>query len=81
MRQQKTRNKVEHGIDGGTYSLQPGGPPPSHVHYGPVLFCLCGHATGHGNDTWEDAGAALDRHLEEVKKPRRAVQRKRPRSS
>ena len=51
--------EAEHGIDGAVYAR--------HAHgLVPVLFCLCGFETGPGNDSWEEAGAELDEHMEQT---------------
>ena len=56
----------EHGIDGGFYDNM------AHLAKGrltPRLMCLCGYTTSPSCDTWEEAGADLDEHLEEVPAP------------
>lgn len=49
--------KDDHGIEGGAYRRGPDGKTPT-------LFCLCGHEAD--GATWEEAGAALDAHLEKA---------------
>jgi hypothetical protein len=51
--------EIEHGIDGGAYSHEGAG---IFTHN---LFCLCNFVAE--GDSWENAGAILDEHLEEVK--------------
>ena len=56
--------KINHGIGGGYYDntarLAKGG------RMAPRLYCLCDYVTSPGCDTWEEAGADLDEHLEET---------------
>jgi hypothetical protein len=51
------KEEQEHGPEQAAYMLT--GPGP----YQPTIICMCGEACS--ADTWEDAGAEFDRHLEE----------------
>lgn len=55
-----------HGIAEALYVGGPGVP-----YYKPYIECLCGwHTVNGGVYSWEEAGAELDEHLEEVEKKR-----------
>jgi hypothetical protein len=51
---------AQHGVRTAYYSNMPGG-------QWATLECLCGSFSTGQTDSWEDAGADLDRHIAETK--------------